>query len=300
MDGFAPSDINGNYKRPNGLVLDETFHYDSNSESNLFLLVGEACPWCHRTLLLHKINNLSDKVKIIFLKPDIDRGRWVFQEKFYNKGSLEEIYRNSTNNMTLGLRETLPILISSQKDSFRILSNESSGILAFFSKISNERESKELSVNKSNESIINMIDKKINNGVYKCGFARSQKAYQIASKDLFDALIYIENKLEISKGPWLSGNQISILDIYLFPTLIRWELIYSKLFKCTEKEISEFKNILKWRLNFFNLKGVDETCFEKTWSEDYFKALFPLNPNQIVPIQDSLKNILRKNKTLIE
>ena len=76
--------------------------------------------------------------------------------------------------------------------------------------------------------------------------------------------------------------------------MVRWELIYSKLFKCTQKEISEFPNIMKWRLRFYNISGVSKTCFEDEWCKDYYKALFPLNPNQIVPIQPSLREILYK------
>ena len=51
---------------------------------------------------------------------------------------------------------------------------------------------------------------------------------------------------------------------------------------------------MKWRLNFFNLKGIKQTCFEYEWLDDYYKALFPINPSQIVPIQESLDNIVKK------
>ena len=65
------------------------------------------------------------------------------------------------------------------------------------------------------------------------------------------------------------------------------------LFKCTEKEISDFKNIIKWRLRFFNLTQVSETCYDSEWKKDYYKALFPLNPNQIIPVLPSLKEIMQ-------
>ena len=66
MNGFAPSDIQGNYKRPKGITIDS--EYDINNESGqIYLLVGNSCPWCHRTLLIHKIKHLSKKVKVIFV-----------------------------------------------------------------------------------------------------------------------------------------------------------------------------------------------------------------------------------------
>ena len=60
-----------------------------------------------------------------------------------------------------------------------------------------------------------------------------------------------DKKLDKNPGNWICGEELSYADIYLFPTVIRWELIYRNLFKCTEKEISEFKNIIKWRSKFF-------------------------------------------------
>ena len=67
MNGFAPSDIQGNYKRPTGITIDSK--YDINNENGeIFLLVGNSCPWCQRTLLVHKLKRLSKEVKVVFLK----------------------------------------------------------------------------------------------------------------------------------------------------------------------------------------------------------------------------------------
>ena len=109
---------------------------------------------------------------------------------------------------------------------------------------------------------------------------------------LFAALNEVENLLQKNKGDWIFGEELTYADIYLFPTLIRWELIYSKLFKCTEKELSSFEKIIEWRLKFFKLSNVNRTCFDNEWKE-YYKALFPLNPNQIIPVLQSLKEIMK-------
>ena len=129
---------------------------------------------------------------------------------------------------------------------------------------------------------------------YKCGFARNQSAYEKASKNLFAAINEVENLLEKNKGDWIFGQELTYADIYLFPTLIRWELIYSKLFKCTEQELSSFEKIIEWRLKFFKLSNVNRTCFDNEWKKDYYKALFPLNPNQVIPVLPSLKEIMKK------
>jgi len=64
MNGFAPSDLHGNYKRPKGITINS--EYDINNENGqIYLLVGHSCPWCQRTLLVQEIKDLSKKVKVI-------------------------------------------------------------------------------------------------------------------------------------------------------------------------------------------------------------------------------------------
>ena len=149
-----------------------------------------------------------------------------------------------------------------------------------------------LKINKCDQDLLTKIHSDINDGVYKCGFARNQESYKKASKSLFKALKEIEKKLDKNLGNWICGEELSYADIYLFPTVIRWELIYKNLFKCTEKEISDFKNIIKWRSKFFTLSSISETCFDFEWKNDYYKALFPLNPNKITPILPSLEQLI--------
>ena len=96
-----------------------------------------------------------------------------------------------------------------------------------------------------------------------------------------------------NKGDWIFGEELTYADIYLFPTLIRWEMIYSKLFKCTEQELSSFEKIIEWRLKFFKLTNIDKSCYDNEWKKDYYKALFPLNPNHQIPVLPSLKKIMR-------
>ena len=74
MDGFAPSDIYGNYKRPKGILIDQINSFENYSEK-IFLLVRDSCPWCHRTLLVYKLKNLYKQVKVIFLEAYINSGQ---------------------------------------------------------------------------------------------------------------------------------------------------------------------------------------------------------------------------------
>ena len=192
----------------------------------------------------------------------------------------------------LFLVATLPLLISLIKDEVNILSNESSQIIRLLNSIKSDSKYQTLSIKDCNQKFLDLINNNINDGVYKCGFARNQSAYEKASQNLFAAINKVENLLKKNKGGWIFGEELTYADIYLFPTLIRWELIYSKLFKCTEQELSSFEKIIEWRLKFFKLSNVKRTCFDNEWKKDYYKALFPLNPNQLIPVLPSLKEIM--------
>ena len=290
MDGFAPSDLQGNYRRPKGILIDKNYEFKVKNE-NTYLLVGNSCPWCHRTLLVYKLKNLSKKVKVIFLEADINSGQWIFNEKFEGCETLHQFYKKAKMNNLF--RSTLPLLFNFQNNQINILSNESFEIVRLLNSIEGESSQKTLQISNCDKDLLEIIHSDINNGVYKCGFARNQRSYEKASKNLFEALTKIEKKFDENLGNWICGEDLTYADIYLFPTIIRWELIYRQLFKCTEKEISDFKNIIKWRSSFFELTKVSETCFDSEWKKDYYKALFPLNPNQIIPVLPSLKEIMQ-------
>ncbi|MFL2879829.1 MAG: glutathione S-transferase family protein [Prochlorococcus marinus subsp. pastoris] len=290
MNGFAPSDLQGNYRRPSGILINKNHVFKGKNE-NTYLLVGNSCPWCHRTLLIYKLKNLSKKVKVIFLEADINSGQWIFNEKFEGCDTLHQFYKKAQKHNLF--RSTLPLLFNLQNDQIKILSNESSEIVKFLNSIKVDSSQKSLQISKCDQDLLEIIHSDINNGVYKCGFARNQISYEEASKNLFEALTKIEKKFDKNLGNWICGEDLTYADIYLFPTIIRWELIYRQLFKCTEKEISDFKNIIKWRLRFFKLTKVSETCFDSEWKKDYYKALFPLNPNQIIPVLPCLREIMQ-------
>ena len=290
MNGFAPSDLQGNYRRPSGILINKNHVFKGKNE-NTYLLVGNSCPWCHRTLLIYKLKNLSKKVKVIFLEADINSGQWIFNKKFEGCETLHQFYKKAQKHNLF--RATLPLLFNFQNNQINILSNESSEIVKFLNSIKVDSLQEALQISKCDQDLLEIIHSDINNGVYKCGFARNQISYEKASKNLFEALTKIEKKFDKNLGNWICGEDLTYADIYLFPTIIRWELIYRQLFKCTEKEISDFKNIIKWRLRFFKLTKVSETCFDSEWKKDYYKALFPLNPNQIIPVLPCLREIMQ-------
>lgn len=76
---------------------------------------------------------------------------------------------------------------------------------------------------------------------FRCGFAQSQEAYDAAVSQLFDALDTIDGHL--SKSRYLCGDVLTLADVCLFTTLIRFDLVYNVLFKCTKKKLLEYFNL---------------------------------------------------------
>jgi putative glutathione S-transferase len=129
--------------------------------------------------------------------------------------------------------------------------------------------------------------------VYRCGFARNQAAYDRAETSLFEALAAADATLG-SGNPWLSGPDLSLADVVLFPTLIRMELVYAPLFGCSRLPLWQLPDLWAWRSRFYGLPGVADTCCDQAWRQDYFGALFPLNPSGIVPAGPPLATLVGK------
>jgi len=131
--------------------------------------------------------------------------------------------------------------------------------------------------------------------VYRCGFARTQAAYDEAEAALFTTLQEVEGVLaarEPAGEPWLGGAGPSLADVVLFPTLIRLELVYAPLFGVSRQPLWQLPALWRWRARFFALPGVAATCSADAWRTDYFGALFPLHPSGIVPAGPELATLV--------
>ena len=300
MNGLAPSDSKGNYKRPINLQgniqipTKEDLKYRDSAQMPC-LIVGKSCPWAHRAWMIYEIKGLNKSINLHIAKVDNEGGRWVLEPNIKGCKTLQEIYRKCGNYQSR--RATVPMLFDpgeEAKSTLSLINNESAELVEILNNWPLNDNEIELNPKRYKTKILNwqnLIQENINNGVYKCGFARNQKAYEKASKDLFSALNTIEESLN-SDGPWLCGKDLTIADIRLFPTLIRWETIYEPLFKCSQESLKSFPNIIEWRKKIFNIQAIKKTCDIDAWRKDYFGALFPLNPSGIIPKGDDLTKIV--------
>ena len=122
---------------------------------------------------------------------------------------------------------------------------------------------------------------KLNNGVYRCGFASSQEAYEEAYHGVFEMLDQLEERL--ASGPWLFGDDLTEADIRLFVTLVRFDAAYYGLFKANKRRIVDYPN-----LNAYLQRLLQLPAFRDTVNIDHIKrgyyAIKSLNPNGIVPL----------------
>ncbi len=291
MNGLAPVDKDGNYQRP---ISQHQKSSVPNIESitkrapeNLpHLIVGRSCPWAHRTWLIYKLRNLKSNLTLLVAHADHKAGRWVLNPPWLGCDSLLDLYKACGTPPSH--RATVPVIIDpGQEKPYRpkILGNESAQLVETLNDWPAPKEAPNLAPSKLREEIYNwqkLLQPTVNNGVYRCGFARNQAAYERASNDLFGALNEVEKSLT-SKGPWLCGEQLTIADLRLFPTMIRWEVVYMPLFGCSKHPLWHFPKVWEWRQRLMAFPSVSETCDSLSWREDYFGALFPLNPSGIVP-----------------
>ena len=122
----------------------------------------------------------------------------------------------------------------------------------------------------------------INNGVYRCGFATTQDAYESAYHKLFDGLDTIENKLNANK--FLLGDTLTEADIRLFTTLIRFDQVYVLHFKCNKKRIIDYPNLAAYVKTILNYQSISDTVFMEEIKSHYFQSHPMINPYGIVPL----------------
>jgi putative glutathione S-transferase len=120
----------------------------------------------------------------------------------------------------------------------------------------------------------------VNNGVYRCGFARSQAAYEASYDALFATLDELEARL--GRQRYLVGHQITEADWRLFPTLVRFDVAYFSLFKCNRNRIADFPNLQNYMRELYQVPGVAETVTPRYYVINYY-SIKRVNPTGIIP-----------------
>ncbi len=196
---------------------------------------------------------------------------------------LYEIYIANESKYTG--RVTVPVLWD--KETHVIVNNELSDIIRMFNQSFNSITQNPMDYYSQNlqtaiDKINEFVYKSVNNGVYSCGFATSQRAYESAYKNLFKALDRIESILR--KKRYLLGDTITEADWRLFTTLIRFDTVYYGHFKCNRQRIEDYPNISEYVRELYQWPGVSETVNFHHIKRHYYYSHSMINPTQIVPL----------------
>lgn len=292
MSQLAPRSKSGAYIRPESEFREAIGTESYPPQKGRYrLYAGLGCPWAHRTLVTRTLKGLEDVVDVVIVIPDGDAGVWVFDKEEEGCQTLPQLY-NLAKPGYQG-RSTVPVLWD--RETKTIVNNESAEIIVMLNSQFNEYvansyldlypEELRRKIEWWNEKIYHQV----NNGVYRCGFAQTQEAYNEACEELFITLDEIDNALGTSR--YLCGEQLTLADIRLFTTIFRFDVVYYSLFKCNRRRIQDYKNLSPYLRDIYQLPGVADTCDVESVKRDYYGNLFPLNPGGIIPSGPELANL---------
>lgn len=254
------------------------------------LYVSLACPWAHRALIFRKLKGLEEHIDVSVVHPEMLDNGWEFKkypgstgDKLYGLDYAHQIYTKAKPEITT--RVTVPILWDKQTET--IVNNESAEIIRIFNSgfnalTSNDDDYYPEALRQEIDDINEMVYHDINNGVYKAGFATTQKAYEEAVNALFHALDIVDERL--SKQRYLVGSNITEADWRLFTTLIRFDAVYHGHFKCNKKQIADYPNIYGYMKELYQVPGVAETVNFDHIKRHYYFSHTMINPTQIIPV----------------
>jgi len=253
------------------------------------LYVSMACPWAHRTLIFRKLKQLEAHIDVSVVGTDMLENGWQFDgmgstgDALYGSRYMHQVYTRA--NAQYSGRVTVPVLWDKKNET--IVSNESSEIIRMFNSAFNTITDNELDFYPSAlrteiDALNDGIYEYVNNGVYRCGFATTQSAYEEAFGDLFAALDRLDQSL--GQRRYLAGDLISEADWRLFPTLIRFDSVYFGHFKCNQKRIADYDNLAGYLRELYQIEGVADTVEMDQIKRHYYYSHDSVNPTRVVPI----------------
>ena len=253
------------------------------------LYISHACPWAHRALIFRKLKGLESLISLSIVHPLMPAESWVFDEypgstedHLYGFKYLYQLYQKADINFNRLV--TVPVLWDKLNQT--IVNNESSEIIRMMNSSFND-----ITRNKDDyypaplreeiDAINTRVYKNVNNGVYRCGFATSQKAYDRAITPLFETLDWLESILDSKR--YLTGNAITEADWRLFTTLIRFDPVYVGHFKCNIRRIADYPCLSNYLRDLYQQPGIASTVNMEQIKKHYYESHESVNPSGVIP-----------------
>ena len=258
------------------------------------LYVSLACPWASRTLMIRTLKGLEDMISISVVHPLMLEHGWTFEEgegvigdPIFQARYLHEVYTAVKPDYTG--RVTVPVLFD--KKTKTIVNNESSEIIRMLNTAFDGLGAKPGNYVPDQwleeiDAVNDFVYHRINNGVYKAGFATKQEVYEEEVASLFAALDQMEERL--AGQDYLVGNRLTEADIRLFTTLVRFDAVYFGHFKCNLKPLTAYPNLWAYTKRIYQLPGMAQTVNFDHIKRHYYGSHKTINPTGVIPMGPTL------------
>lgn len=268
------------------------------AEANRYhLYVALICPWACRTLMVRKLKGLEDVISVTVLDPVLTDKVWRFggdeysyagsqADPLFNAEYLYQTYLKARHDYTGQI--TVPVLWDKERNT--IVNNESSEIIRILNNGFGNLARHDIDLYPDDlQEQIDALNERLydsfNNGVYRAGFATTQKAYEKAAGEVVESLDYLEQLLQ--NQDYLVGNRLTEADIRAFVTLIRFDLAYYSLFKINIRQVRDYPGLRAYIKRIYQLDGISETVNADHIKAGYY-SIKALNPTGIVPLGPDL------------
>ncbi len=262
------------------------------------LVVARACPWANRTIIVRRLLGLEDALSIGFCGPTHDERSWTFDldpdgvDPVLGIHFLRDAYNKRIPDYPKGV--TVPAIVDVPTG--EVVTNDFPQITLDFSTEWTQYH-REGAPQLYPEPLRDEIDEvaqriytEVNNGVYRCGFAGSQDAYEKAYDRLFTALDWLEDRLSTQR--FLVGDTITEADVRLFTTLARFDPVYHGHFKCNRFKLTEMPALWAYARDLFQTPGFGDTTDFVQIKQHYYMVHTDINPTRVVPKGPDLANWL--------
>ncbi len=283
-DPAPDTTLDGEFRRQASTIRNDL--PDGPFEAGRFhLYAAWNCPWAHRVLLTRAVKGLEDVITVAYARPRRTPDGWVYDEDgtfsdpLFGATALHQVYSKVDPSYTG--RITVPLLWDRLEN--RAVSNESADLVRILGSLEG------YGSNLAPPDNLDQIDEwnakiypRLNNGVYRAGFARTQKAYEAGFHDVFAMLDEIETHLATNR--YLCGDTLTEADLRLFPTLARFDVAYHYAFRCNLRRLIDYPNLWGYARDLYSRPEIAQTVKLDIYKTGYFSPSELRNPLGIVPL----------------
>ena len=262
------------------------------------LIAARACPWANRTLIVRRLLGLEPVLSLGLCGPTHDKRSWTFDldpdglDPVLRIPRIQDAYLARFPDYPRGI--TVPAVVD--VPSGQVVTNDYAQMTIDFAlewQAYHRTGAPELypqPLRAEIDAVNARVFREVNNGVYRCGFAGAQTAYDAAYDRLFTALDWLSERL--TEQRYLVGDTITEADIRLFTTLARFDAVYHGHFKCNRSKLSEMPVLWAYARDLFQTPGFGDTIDFVQIKQHYYQVHTDINPTQVVPKGPDLSNWL--------